>query len=87
MFAELAEAGKAQATRDGIAPDAADFAYLADLRYVGQEHTIAIPVQDPAAAQRRLRGRCARRSTPSTTSATARPRPTSGWRSSTCGWS
>ena len=27
--------------------------------------------------------RCARRSTPSTTSATARPRPTSGWRSST----
>ena len=31
--------------------------------------------------------RCARRSTPSTTSATARPRPTSGWRSSMCGWS
>ena len=25
----------------------ADFAYLADLRYVGQEHTIAIPVREP----------------------------------------
>ncbi len=28
-------------------PSTADFAYLADLRYVGQEHTIAIPVRDP----------------------------------------
>ena len=45
VFAELAEAGKAQVARDGIAPDTADFAYLADLRYVGQEHTIAIPVR------------------------------------------
>jgi N-methylhydantoinase A len=48
VFAELAEAGQAQAVRDGIAPGTADFTYLADLRYVGQEHTIAIPVQDPA---------------------------------------
>jgi N-methylhydantoinase A len=48
VFAELTEAGRAQATRDGIAPDTAAFAYLADLRYVGQEHTIAIAVQDPA---------------------------------------
>jgi N-methylhydantoinase A len=48
VFAELAEAGKAQAARDGIAADNADFTYLADLRYVGQEHTIAIPVQNPA---------------------------------------
>jgi N-methylhydantoinase A len=46
-FAELAAAGKAQVARDGIDPDTADFAYLADLRYVGQEHTIAIPVRDP----------------------------------------
>jgi N-methylhydantoinase A len=46
VFAELAETGRAQALRDGIAPDTADFAYLADLRYVGQEHTIAIPVKD-----------------------------------------
>jgi N-methylhydantoinase A len=26
----------------------ADFTFMADLRYVGQEHTIAIPVRDPA---------------------------------------
>jgi N-methylhydantoinase A len=49
VFAELAEAGKEQATRDGIDMKTADFAYLADLRYVGQEHTIAIPVRDPKA--------------------------------------
>jgi N-methylhydantoinase A len=48
VFAELAEAGRAQIARDGIAPETADFAFLADLRYVGQEHTIAIPVRDPA---------------------------------------
>src|SRR6185312_313677 len=45
VFDELAEAGKAQVARDGIDPKAADFSYLADLRYVGQEHTIAIPVR------------------------------------------
>jgi N-methylhydantoinase A len=45
-FAELAEAGEAQVARDGIDPKTADFAYLADLRYVGQEHTIAIPLRD-----------------------------------------
>ena len=37
----------AQVRRDGIVPETADFAFLADLRYVGQEHTIAIPVRDP----------------------------------------
>jgi N-methylhydantoinase A len=47
VFAELAAAGKSQAARDGIEAKEADFAYLADLRYVGQEHTIAIPVRDP----------------------------------------
>src|SRR5882757_4878221 len=52
VFAELAEAGQAQAVRDGISPGTADFAYLADLRYVGQEHTIAIPVADPALLSR-----------------------------------
>jgi N-methylhydantoinase A len=46
VFAELAEAGHAQLARDGINPGTADFSYLADLRYVGQEHTIAIPVRD-----------------------------------------
>jgi N-methylhydantoinase A len=49
VFAELAEAGRAQVARDGIDAGAADFSYLADLRYVGQEHTIAIPVRDPGA--------------------------------------
>jgi N-methylhydantoinase A len=48
VFSELAEAGEAQAVRDGVSPKAANFAYLADLRYVGQEHTIAIPVREPA---------------------------------------
>jgi N-methylhydantoinase A len=47
VFVELAEAGKAQVARDGIDARTADFSYLADLRYVGQEHTIAIPVRDP----------------------------------------
>jgi N-methylhydantoinase A len=47
VFAELAEAGRTQIERDGIDANAADFSYLADLRYVGQEHTIAIPVRDP----------------------------------------
>jgi N-methylhydantoinase A len=46
VFAELAEVGRAQVARDGIAPSIAEFSYLADLRYVGQEHTIAIPVRD-----------------------------------------
>jgi N-methylhydantoinase A len=48
VFAELGEAGRAQVARDGIDIKIADFAYLADLRYVGQEHTIAIPVREPA---------------------------------------
>jgi N-methylhydantoinase A len=47
-FAELADAGQRQLARDGIAAGAADWRYLADLRYVGQEHTIAIPVRDAA---------------------------------------
>jgi N-methylhydantoinase A len=48
IFAELADAGRSQLARDDIPPKAADFTFLADLRYVGQEHTIAIPVRDPA---------------------------------------
>ncbi len=54
------------------------FTFLADLRYVGQEHTIAIPVARPDAAQSATSRRCGDCSTPSTISATARPRPTSG---------
>jgi N-methylhydantoinase A len=48
VFAELGAAGRAQLARDAIGEQAADFAFLADLRYVGQEHTIAVPVRDPA---------------------------------------
>src|SRR6266540_2244691 len=47
VFAELAEAGRRQLARDTIAQEAADFTFFADLRYVGQEHTIAIPVRHP----------------------------------------
>jgi N-methylhydantoinase A len=46
-FAELAEAGRRQLQRDRIDENAADFTFLADLRYVGQEHAIAIRVRDP----------------------------------------
>jgi len=47
VFAELGAAGRRQLRRDGIGEEAASFAFLADLRYVGQEHTIPIPVRDP----------------------------------------
>jgi N-methylhydantoinase A len=47
VFSELATAGRRQAGRDGMASDAITLTFLADLRYVGQEHTISIPVRDP----------------------------------------
>src|SRR3954453_19995329 len=47
VFSELASAGRQQAARDGMVPDAIALTFLADLRYVGQEHTISIPVRDP----------------------------------------
>jgi N-methylhydantoinase A len=47
VFAELSEAGHRQGARDGMAPEIVTFTFLADLRYVGQEHTISIPVRDP----------------------------------------
>jgi N-methylhydantoinase A len=47
VFAELSAAGEQQVARDGIPAGNAEFIFLADLRYVGQEHTIAIPVRDP----------------------------------------
>jgi N-methylhydantoinase A len=48
VFGELAKAGEDQIARDGIARSAADFAFYANLRYVGQEHTIPIPVGGPS---------------------------------------
>ncbi|HMI97080.1 MAG TPA: hydantoinase/oxoprolinase family protein [Micropepsaceae bacterium] len=47
VFGELAKFGEDQIARDGIAKGAADFAFYANLRYVGQEHTIPIPVSGP----------------------------------------
>jgi len=44
-FADLREAGEAALRRDGLAGGSFDFA--ADLRYRGQEHTIAIAVAGP----------------------------------------
>ena len=46
VFADLAGAGADQITRDKIPAKSAGFAYYADLRYVGQEHTIPIPVSN-----------------------------------------
>ncbi|MBN9083673.1 MAG: hypothetical protein BGP04_15690 [Rhizobiales bacterium 62-17] len=47
VFKELAEDGKAQMQRDGIGDDIADFRFYADLRYVGQEHALPIPITSP----------------------------------------
>ena len=44
VFADLTSAGADQIARDKIAATGAEFAYYADLRYAGQEHTIPIPV-------------------------------------------
>jgi N-methylhydantoinase A len=46
-FAALNADAHKQIARDGVAMSAAAFTFLADLRYVGQEHTISIPVTDP----------------------------------------
>ena len=47
VFAELAQAGLDRLSRDGIDTASADFRYFADLRYVGQEFAISIPVENP----------------------------------------
>lgn len=47
VYEELDEVGRAQLAADGIAPGAARFAFFADLRYVGQEHAIPIPISRP----------------------------------------
>ena len=44
VFSELAAEGHAQMQRDGVASEIADFRFYADLRYVGQEHALAIPI-------------------------------------------
>ncbi len=47
VFEELGKAGKVQMERDGISGQVADFRFFADLRYVGQEHALPIPVSGP----------------------------------------
>lgn len=54
VFAELTQVGTEQIARDGIAPSNAQFAFHANLRYVGQEHTIPIPVASPSLLTRDL---------------------------------
>jgi N-methylhydantoinase A len=48
IFADLAATARDQLRRDGILEAAARFEYLADLRYLGQEHAIAIAVHEPS---------------------------------------
>lgn len=47
-FTELRAAGEEALARDRFAPADGRFAFAADLRYRGQEHTIPIPVDSPA---------------------------------------
>lgn len=49
VFDELASHGAQEAARDGIEQSRATFRFFADLRYVGQEHALQIPVDGPAA--------------------------------------
>jgi N-methylhydantoinase A len=45
VYAELVASGREQMKRDGIAENEADHRVFADLRYVGQEHAISIPIE------------------------------------------
>ncbi len=47
VFEELAASGRDRMQRDQISSSVADFRFYADLRYVGQEHALAIPVSGP----------------------------------------
>lgn len=46
IFSELRRDGEEQLARDGIPRDGAKFVFNADLRYVGQEHALPIPMSD-----------------------------------------
>ncbi|HEX5278982.1 MAG TPA: hypothetical protein VFW28_02780 [Micropepsaceae bacterium] len=47
VFAELSAAGAEQLTQEGISRSDAEFTFHADLRYLGQEHAIPVPVHGP----------------------------------------
>jgi N-methylhydantoinase A len=49
VFDELASTAAAEAGRDGIEPGRAVLRFYADLRYVGQEHALQIPVDGASA--------------------------------------
>jgi N-methylhydantoinase A len=49
VFAELSRSGADEAAHDGIDKARAAFRFYADLRYVGQEHALQIPVDGPGA--------------------------------------
>ena len=46
VYAELVASGREQMKRDAIAENEADHRFFADLRYVGQEHAISIPIEN-----------------------------------------
>ncbi|MBW6424092.1 hydantoinase/oxoprolinase family protein [Rhizobium sp. XQZ8] len=48
VYAELVSSAKEQMKRDGISETEADYRFFADLRYVGQEHAISIPLEETA---------------------------------------
>ena len=54
VFADLRDHGTAEADRDGIDSAHAVFRFFADLRYVGQEHALQIPIDGPSALIRDL---------------------------------
>ncbi|MEO3387614.1 hydantoinase/oxoprolinase family protein [Mesorhizobium sp. CAU 1741] len=47
VYEELEASGHQHLQADGISADAARFEFFADLRYVGQEHAIPIPISAP----------------------------------------
>jgi len=47
VFRDLTTSGKDQIKRSNLAKNAATFTFYANLRYIGQEHTIPIPITGP----------------------------------------
>ena len=48
VYQELVASAREQMKRDGISEIEADYRFFADLRYVGQEHAISIPIESTA---------------------------------------
>ncbi|MEM8815137.1 MAG: hydantoinase/oxoprolinase family protein [Pseudomonadota bacterium] len=56
VFAELEKEGTASVEKEGVASDNIEFQRSADMRYLGQEYTINVPVGSPADMQRLVEG-------------------------------